>query len=70
MYMLVFVAVAFNQKAGYMEPRVEQWYTFENFYECFEARESLSNEIGKGGGYFYPNSQAVCIPIIDNGPEK
>lgn len=30
-------------------------------YECFEKRQTLSHEFGKGNGYFKPGSQAVCI---------
>jgi hypothetical protein len=29
--------------------------------ECFQARESLSEEVGKGIGYFKAEQQAICI---------
>ena len=35
--------------------------TYETMYECFDARETLSMQIGKGDGYFKPGSQAVCV---------
>jgi hypothetical protein len=42
-------------------PYVEKYakYTFMN--ECFQAREALSEEVGKGNGYFKSGQQAVCI---------
>ena len=34
---------------------------FVTMYECFEAREFLSEQVGLGNGYFKENSQAICI---------
>ena len=68
MWTLVFIAVSYNLKTDYMEPRVEQWYEFDTMYECFAAREALSETLGRGNGYFYPNSQAVCIEVLDPNP--
>ena len=31
--------------------------------ECFRARDMLSEQVGKGGGYFNLSSQAICIQI-------
>lgn len=45
--------------ANAMGPRV----TFNDMYECFDARERLSETVGIGQGYFGPGKQAVCIPI-------
>lgn len=42
-----------------MGPRV----TFPDMVSCFQARESLSAQVGPGQGYFYPGTQAVCIPL-------
>jgi hypothetical protein len=42
-----------------MGPRVMH----NDMYECFEARERLSETVGTGDGYFGPGKQAVCIPI-------
>ena len=33
--------------------------------ECFQAREALSEEVGKGGGYFKAGQQALCIGMQD-----
>lgn len=44
-----------------MGPRV----TFNSMFECFDAREKLSETAGIGQGYFGPGKQAVCIEIID-----
>ena len=34
---------------------------FADMNECFEARDILSYQVGKGNGYFFPGSQAVCV---------
>ena len=34
---------------------------FADMNECFEARDMLSYQVGKGNGYFFPGSQAVCV---------
>jgi hypothetical protein len=31
--------------------------------ECFYAREALSDDVGKGGGYFKLGQQALCINL-------
>jgi hypothetical protein len=33
--------------------------------ECFQAREALSAEVGKGNGYFKAGQQAICIGMAD-----
>ena len=38
-------------------------HTFDDMYDCFHARESLSEKIGTGQGYFGNNQQAVCVPV-------
>ena len=42
-------------------PYVELVTTHETMTECFQAREALSNEVGKGGGYYKLGQQALCI---------
>ena len=38
---------------------------FNTFQECFAARESFSAAVfGMPEGYYPPNSQAVCIPLV------
>lgn len=38
---------------------------FKTFQECFAARESFSAAVfGMPEGYYPPNSQAVCIPLV------
>ena len=44
-----------------MGPRV----TFETMQDCFSARDSLSNTVGKGSGYFNLGQQAICIRTED-----
>ena len=55
MWTLVFIVFI----GGELESTVKG--TYESMYECFNAREALSFEVGKGDGYFNPGSQAVCI---------
>lgn len=42
-----------------MGPRI----MFDDMYECFNARERLSDTVGIGQGYFGPGKQAVCIQV-------
>lgn len=55
MWTLVFIVFI----GGKLESTVVD--TYETMYECFNARETLSLEVGKGNGYFKPGSQAVCV---------
>ena len=36
-------------------------HTFSNIYECFEARELLSFDVGGTRGHFPINLQAICM---------
>jgi hypothetical protein len=31
--------------------------------ECFRMRDMLSEQVGKGGGYFNLSTQAICVQI-------
>ena len=42
-------------------PYAEKYNKYKFMNECFQAREALSEEVGKGSGYFKPGQQAVCI---------
>ena len=42
-------------------PYVEKVSQHRDMNECFYAREALSEEVGKGNGYFLPEQQAICI---------
>ena len=42
------------------------YVTFDTMYECFDAREILSETIGPGNGSFKPGHQAICIQIKSN----
>lgn len=42
-------------------PYVEAVSKHDSMTECFHARELLSEDAGKGGGYFNPGQQALCI---------
>tara|TARA_X000001036_G_scaffold102743_1_gene96002 strand:- start:278 stop:466 length:189 start_codon:yes stop_codon:yes gene_type:complete len=42
-------------------PYVEKVSQHRDMNECFYAREALSEEVGRGNGYFLPEQQAICI---------
>jgi len=46
-------------------PYVEQVTKHNSMTECFHARELLSEEVGKGSGYFKSGQQALCISMAD-----
>ena len=47
-------------------PYVEKVSVHANITECFFAREALSGEVGKGGGYFNLEQQAMCIQVTSD----
>jgi len=46
-------------------PYVEKVSIHGNMVECFQAREALAAEVGKGSGYFKAGQQALCIGMTD-----
>ena len=46
-------------------PYAELVTVHESMTECFQAREALSEEVGKGNGYFKEGQQALCIGMQD-----
>ena len=42
-------------------PNVEKVSQHKDITTCFYAREKLSEEVGKGSGYFKSGQQAMCI---------
>ena len=44
-------------------PYAEYVTSHPTMTECFQAREALSNEVGKGAGYFKSGQQALCIQL-------
>jgi hypothetical protein len=44
-------------------PYVEKVTDHSSMMECFRSREALSDEVGKGDGYFKAGQQALCIPL-------
>tara|TARA_B100001094_G_C17664477_1_gene545753 strand:+ start:284 stop:472 length:189 start_codon:yes stop_codon:yes gene_type:complete len=55
--MWVLVFVYFYDASPYVE-KVSQ---HRDMNECFYAREALSEEVGRGSGYFKAGQQAICI---------
>ena len=43
------------------EPYAVKLDTHTSMVECFQAREALAVDVGKGNGYFKPEQQAICI---------
>lgn len=41
-------------------------HTFPDMYECFQARELLSFDVGGKDGYYPRGMQAVCVAIEEN----
>ena len=48
-------------------PYVETVTLHDSMTACFHAREALSEEVGKGAGYFKAGQQAICIGMADTG---
>lgn len=40
---------------------METYDTYTSMSECFEGRDVLASDVGKGDGYFKKGQQAVCI---------
>jgi hypothetical protein len=62
MWALVFIY--FYETTPYAEPVTAH----DTMIECFQARERLSEEVGKGNGYFNAGQQAICINLSENTP--
>jgi hypothetical protein len=60
MWALVFIY--FYDATPYIEPVT----VHKSMVECFYAREALSDEVGKGGGYFKAGQQALCINLSED----
>lgn len=56
MWVLVFIAFVDQE-----EVVASTIGTYETMHECFSNRDMLSETAGKGNGYFYSGSQAICI---------
>ena len=59
MWALVFIY--FYDTTPYVEPVT----LHTSMVECFQAREALADDVGKGAGYFKAGQQAICINMID-----
>jgi hypothetical protein len=46
-------------------PYAELVTKHDTMTECFYAREALSDDVGKGGGYFKSGQQALCINLTE-----
>jgi hypothetical protein len=57
--MWVLVFIYFYDMTPYAEPVTSH----TSMIECFQAREALADEVGRGAGYFKPGQQAICINL-------
>ena len=46
-----------------MTAYVEPVTSHTSMIECFQAREALAQEVGRGNGYFEAGQQALCINL-------
>jgi len=63
--MIKFVLVLISLSG--VEAKVEGTWTFDDMFECFVARETLSVQLGGSNGYFPQGYQAVCMPHAEQG---
>ena len=64
MYILIFMLLTL-QPDGNIQIAASRLGTFDNFVSCFEARDSFTEAMfGMPKGFYPPNTQAVCIPVI------
>ena len=42
-------------------PYAEAYDIYTSMTECFEGRDVLAADVGKGDGYFKAGQQAICI---------
>ncbi len=57
--MWVLVFIYFYDSAPY----VETYDVYDSMSECFNGRDILASDVGKGDGYFKAGQQAVCINL-------
>lgn len=63
--MFALIIILLTGSPSEMTIRASNLGFFESFSECFTARESFTATVfGMPEGYFPPNTQAVCIPIV------
>jgi hypothetical protein len=48
------------------KPYVEPYDMYRTMAECFEGRDILASDVGKGDGYFKVGQQAVCINMNES----
>ena len=62
MWILVYIMISHGEPYSV---RVGEPYS--TMTECSLAREELSYSVGRGAGYFLPNTQAVCVyTVLEN----
>ena len=68
--MFALIVVLLTGSPDEMTIRASNLGFFNSFQDCFAARESFSASVfGMPEGYYPPNTQAVCIPLVVNKGE-
>jgi len=63
--MFALIVILLSGTSAAMDIKASHIGTFGTFQECFAARESFSRDVfGMPQGYYPPNMQAVCIPMV------
>jgi len=63
-WVLVFIVFSLTPEDNVKQPRVEGYWEFSNMYDCFMARESLAEEIGRNpNGHFPIDTQGICVQV-------
>lgn len=62
----VLVYIVLNGLEPYAINAMGHNFTFVDMYDCFEARDTLSLQVGGASGTFPAGKQAVCIPTSDS----
>lgn len=65
--MFALIVILLTGTVDEMTIRASNLGFFNSFSECFAARESFTATVfGMPEGYYPPNTQAVCIPLVVN----
>jgi hypothetical protein len=60
-WMLVFIVTSYSSDTGYVEPRIEAYYSYDTMKDCFKARETLLVKIGGEDTHYPMGTIGVCF---------
>ena len=58
-FVLVYIVISATQGPSAINAYGSE--TYDDIFQCFLAREELSEAVGNGNGNFKPNTQAICV---------